>query len=63
VGDPQSFSDLARGHRPSLPVEIWAFLRTTKKYWLIPIFVIVAGMIALALLSSSAAAPFIYSLF
>jgi Family of unknown function (DUF5989) len=47
----------------SLAGELWVFLRTTKKYWMIPIFIIAAIMVALALLSSSAAAPFIYSLF
>ncbi|MFC1482252.1 DUF5989 family protein [Myxococcota bacterium] len=44
--------------------ELWAFLRTRKKWWLGPILV---AFILLALLmvfaQGSAAGPFIYSLF
>jgi len=44
--------------------ELWAYMRTRKKYWLIPIFlvmVILGGLIVLA--QGSAIAPFIYTLF
>jgi len=44
--------------------EIWAYMRTRKKYWLIPILlamVILGGLIVLA--QGSAVAPFIYTLF
>ena len=44
--------------------EFWAFLRTRKKYWLLPILVImliVGGLLVLA--QGSAVAPFIYTLF
>jgi len=44
--------------------EIWAFLRARKKWWLAPIFVAVLLLFgALVLLSGSAVAPFIYTLF
>jgi hypothetical protein len=43
--------------------ELWQFLRSTRKYWLAPIFLIAVLIGILAVLSSSAAAPFIYSLF
>ena len=44
--------------------EFWSFLRVRKKYWLIPIFVmmvIFGGLVVLT--KGSAVAPFIYTLF
>jgi hypothetical protein len=44
--------------------EFWTFLRTRKKYWLVPIFIVMAlfgGLIVLT--KGSAVAPFIYTLF
>lgn len=43
--------------------EVWHFLGQTKKWWLLPILVIVAGFAVLVLFSGTAAAPFIYTLF
>ena len=44
--------------------ELWYFLRTSKKWWLGPIFVVLVLMSLLVLFTeSSALAPFIYSLF
>jgi hypothetical protein len=43
--------------------EFWAFLRYNKKWWLLPIFVVLLLLGVLVLLSGSAAAPFIYTLF
>lgn len=48
----------------SFLLELWAFLRVRKKYWLMPvvvIFVLFGGLIVLA--QGSAVAPFIYTLF
>ena len=43
--------------------EFWAFMRVRKKFWLLPIIVIVLVFGALlALAQSSAIAPFIYTL-
>lgn len=44
--------------------EFWAFLRTRKKYWLVPILMmlLVFGVL-LVLAQSTAVAPFIYTLF
>lgn len=48
----------------SLIAELWAFLRTRKKYWLLPILLILAIFGALLMLAQgSALAPFIYTLF
>ena len=44
--------------------EFWSFLRARKKYWLLPVFlmmVIFGGLIVLS--KGSAVAPFIYTLF
>ncbi len=44
--------------------EIWAFLRSRKKLWLLPIIVVmllIGGLLILA--QGSAVAPFIYTLF
>ena len=44
--------------------ELWAFMRARKKYWLWPIFVMMALLGALIVLAQgSAIAPFIYTLF
>lgn len=44
--------------------EFWQFMRVRKKYWLLPIFVVMAifgGLIVLT--QGSAVAPFIYTIF
>ena len=44
--------------------EFWDFLKVRKKYWLIPIFMVLVLFGALIILSQgSAIAPFIYTLF
>jgi len=48
----------------SILVELWAFMRVRKKYWLAPIvlmLVVFGGLLILA--QGSAVAPFIYTLF
>lgn len=47
----------------SLLREFWDFLRQSKKWWLLPILVVLSLFGLLAFLSGSAAAPFIYTLF
>jgi hypothetical protein len=44
--------------------ELWVFLRVRKKYWLLPIVLMLAVFGALIVLTQgSAVAPFIYTLF
>lgn len=48
----------------SLLKEIWAFLRVRKKFWLLPIVLMLLLFSALMVFAqSSALAPFIYTLF
>ena len=54
---------LAQGKRLSLLAEFWEFLKHNKKYWLLPILLVMLMMGFLIFLSGSAAAPFIYTLF
>lgn len=44
--------------------ELWSFMRVRKKYWLLPIILMLAVFGALiAFAKGSAVAPFIYTLF
>lgn len=48
----------------SIARELWQFMRVRKKYWLIPVIIIMVllgGILVLA--QGSAVAPFIYTLF
>ncbi len=48
----------------SLPSELWAFLRVRKKWWLLPILIVLflVGTL-LVFAQGSALAPFIYTIF
>jgi hypothetical protein len=48
----------------SLPVEFWSYMKARKKFWLLPlilVLVLFGGLIMLA--KGSAIAPFIYTIF
>jgi drug/metabolite transporter superfamily protein YnfA len=48
----------------ALAGEVWLFLRQNKKYWLLPIIIVLLLMGALLIFAqSSALAPFIYTIF
>jgi len=48
----------------SIAFEIWEFLKVRKKYWLLPIILMLLVLGALIILAEgSALAPFIYALF
>ena len=57
------FERLSQQKRTSLVGEFMEFLKHNKKWWLLPILLILLGLGLLVLLSSSAVAPFIYPLF
>jgi len=44
--------------------ELWAFMRKRKKYWLLPILVMMVLLgVLIVMAQGSAVAPFIYTLF
>ena len=57
-----SLHSLGDQEQPSLVSELLAFLRHNKKWWLMPIFVVLAIFGLLAALASSSVAPFLYNL-
>ncbi len=61
--DVSEFEQEARAKRANLVTEFWAFLRHNKKWWLLPILVVMFLVGALVLLGGTGAAPFIYTLF
>ena len=57
------FAHQASRKRAGLPRELLAFLMANKKWWLLPIFVVLLAVMGLVLLGGTAVAPFIYTLF
>ena len=50
--------------RLALVGEFWMFLKQNKKWWLVPIVIVLVGLGGLiALAGGSALAPFVYTLF
>ena len=49
--------------RQSLVGEFIAFLKENKKWWLLPLVLVLLAMGALIFLSGTAVAPFVYTLF
>lgn len=57
------FEAAGRASRSGIFAEVFQMLRQNKKYWLIPILLLLLALGALILLGGTAVAPFIYSLF
>ena len=57
------FERNASAARPRLTAELWAFLKTNKKWWLTPILLMLLLAGLLVMLSTTAAAPFVYTMF
>jgi Family of unknown function (DUF5989) len=62
-GAGREFDRMASGKSGNLFGEVWAFLRDNKKWWLLPLIVVLVLVGALIVLSTTAVAPFIYTLF
>ncbi len=54
---------LAGAPQPGLWAEFFSFLKHNKKWWLLPILIVLALFGLLAALAGSSVAPFIYTLF
>ena len=63
MSEEKNFQQLSQQKRNSLVGEFIDFLKHNKKWWLLPILLILLGLGLLVMLSSSAVAPFIYPLF
>jgi hypothetical protein len=59
-----SFEEAARRNREASTIgELWQFLANRKRWWMVPIVVVLLMFGVLVFLSGTAAAPFIYTLF
>jgi hypothetical protein len=58
------FEQIARKSREtSFMRELWILMREKKKFWLMPIIIVLLLLGLLVILSGTAVAPFIYTLF
>jgi hypothetical protein len=58
-----AFERAGAERQASLLGEFWSMLKQNKKYWLIPLVVVLLLFGVLIILGTTAAAPFIYTLF
>lgn len=58
-----AFEQAADQKQTSLLAEFWSMLKHNKKYWLLPIVLVLLVLGVVIVLGSTAAAPFIYTLF
>ncbi len=61
--NPFDFEQMGQEPQLSLMAEFWLFIREEKKWWLTPIVLVLLLAGAAILLTSTGAAPFIYTLF
>lgn len=62
-GRPDDLEGIVRAPSRGLLGEFWGFFRENKKWFLLPIIVVLLLVAVLLVLASTAAAPFIYTLF
>jgi hypothetical protein len=63
MSEKVEFASLAEKKRPAAVAELLQFLRESKKWWLLPIVLLLLLFGALAVFATTGAAPFIYTLF
>ena len=61
--DSAEFQRLASQQRPSLVAEFWHFLKHNKKWWLLPIVLMLLFLGLIIFLGGTSAVPFIYTIF
>jgi hypothetical protein len=59
----QQFLEQARTKRPSAVSEYLYLVRTNKKYWMIPLILVLLAFGLILILGGTGAAPFVYTLF
>ncbi len=63
MAEESEFARAAAGRKTGIVREFVDFLRDNKKWWLLPILLMLGLFGILMALASSAAAPFIYTMF
>jgi uncharacterized protein YdaL len=61
--EKNSFEEASKVKQGSIVAEFYHFLKHNKKFWLIPILIVLLLMGLVIILGGTAAAPFIYTLF
>ena len=61
--EENEFEKAGQESDPGFFAEFWDFLKTNKKWWLIPIILILLFFGLAVILSGTGLAPFIYTLF
>jgi membrane-bound ClpP family serine protease len=61
--EPNRLERLANEKQPSIAAEFLDFLAENKKWWLMPILILIGVFGLLVALASTGAAPFIYTMF
>lgn len=61
--DSNAFARGADDRRASFFSDYLYFLRNNKKWWMLPLLIVLLGFGTLMVLSATGAAPFIYTLF
>ena len=59
----QEFEAQSQQKEPGIVREFWDFLRDNKKWWLIPILVVLLLIGVLVILAGTGAGPFLYTFF
>jgi hypothetical protein len=62
-GKPDRLERLANQGQPGIATEFYYFLRENKKWWMIPILLMIGLFAILVVLASTGVAPFIYTMF
>jgi hypothetical protein len=63
VETPSEFEQAAAEERLSFAAEFWDFLKHNKKWWLLPILIVVGILGLLVFLAGTGLAPFLYPVF
>lgn len=63
MSEPSRFEQQAQEAPPGLLREFVEFLRYNTKWWLLPILIVLLGLGVLIALSTTGAAPFIYTIY
>ena len=61
--DAEAFARAGAGRRDSIVSDYLQFLKRTKKWWLVPLIIMLLLFGVLFVLAATGAAPFVYTLF